>query len=81
MSNHPKTGRPNAPETIHERDLDEVAGGANPLEGQHVFVMKRNDDEEARTLEAPFVPLVCRPALMIDRIDIEFPAQESNPQR
>ena len=43
--------------------------------------MKRKDDEESRTLEAPFVPLVCLPSLMIDRIDIEFPAQEANPQR
>lgn len=81
MSNHPKTGQPNAPEATHELDLGEVAGGANPLEGQHVFVMKRKDDEESRALEAPFVPLVCLPSLMIDRIDIEFPAQEANPQR
>lgn len=81
MSNHPKTGQPNASEAIHELDLGEVAGGANPLEGQHVFVMKRKDDEETKTLEAPFVPLVCLPSLMIDRIDIEFPAQEASPQR
>lgn len=79
MSNHPKTGQPNASEAIHELDLGEVAGGANPLEGQHVFVMKRKDDEEAKTLEAPFVPFVCRPSLMIDLIDIEFPAQEATP--
>lgn len=30
MSNHPKTGQPNASEAIHELDLGEVAGGANP---------------------------------------------------
>lgn len=81
MSNHPKTGQPNASEAIHERDLGEATGGANPLEGQHVFVMKRKDDEGAKTLEAPFVPLVCLPSLVIDLIDIEFPAQEANPQR
>lgn len=43
--------------------------------------MKRKDDEGAKTLEAPFVPLVCLPSLVIDLIDIEFPAQEANPQR